>query len=152
MATWRAIADSDITAKLSADELESIRASAPDGTDPVAEAVAQVVDRVRGYVAAWPRNVMGPAGTVPARLMDAACALLVPALYGRTAGLMIDLNDVRREAAKSAEALLRDAARGLFAVELPEAGEESTLDAKSASAELAAGGGTTLRRGDLNGL
>ena len=108
MATWRAIADSDITAKLSADELESIRASAPEGTDPVAEAVAQVVDRVRGYVAAWPRNVMGPAGTVPARLMDAACALLVPALYGRTAGLMIDLNDVRKEAAKSAEALLRD--------------------------------------------
>jgi hypothetical protein len=149
---WRAITNQDILTKLSADELAQVRAQASEGTDPVSDAVALVVERVRGSIAANSKNTMGPEGTLPERLIDAAVALMVPALYGRTAGLLIDLNDVRKEAAKEATALLREVARGLFAVELPATGPVAEEDARSAAAELVSGGGPTLRRDDLAGL
>jgi hypothetical protein len=107
---------------------------------------------VRGYVAANARNVMGPAGTIPERLMGAAVALLVPDLYGRNAGLLLDLNDVRVKAAEAATAQLRDAARGLFAVELPADLADAGEDAKSAASELITKSASPLRRDDLAGL
>ena len=149
---WRAITESDLTAKVSADELTQIRATAAEGTDPVADAVALITERVRGHVAAHPSNVMGPEGMIPGRLVDAAVALLVPAIYGRTAGLLIDLNETRKEAAKSAETLLRDVARGLFAVELPDSPPATEEDSKSAAAELITQSCRPLRRDDLAGL
>jgi hypothetical protein len=150
--SWRAIAESDITSKISADELASIRASAPDGTNPVADSVTHVTNMVRGYVASNSRNVMGPEGTIPERLMGAACALLVPDLYGRTAGMLIDLNDVRVKAAEAATTLLRDVALGRFAVELPVGQTAANEDAKSASAQLITKSASPLRRDDLAGL
>lgn len=149
---WRAITDTDIKSKLSDDELAQIRANAKTGTDPVADSVRIITDKVRGFVAANSRNVMGPEGTIPERLMDSALALLVPDVYGRTAGLLIDLDGVRTDAAKAARELLRDVARGLFAIELPADTSASGEDAKSASAELVTSSAAPLRRDDLAGL
>ncbi len=149
---WRALTASDINTQLSATELASIRAQAASGTDPVSDSSALVAERVRGYVAAHPSNRLGAAGTLPERLIGAAVALLVLELYGRTAGLLIDLNDTRKKAAESAVTLLRDVAAGRFAVELPESGTESAEDAKSASAELVTASARPLLRDDLAGL
>jgi|GEM_PF-1351441 len=149
---WRAIRESDIDTRLSATELAGIRARAAEGTDPVAESMALVTERVRGHVAAQPANRLGPEGTLPERLIGAAAALLVVELYSRTAGLLIDLNETRKDAAKSAETLLRDVSRGAFAVELPAAGTESAEDAKAAAAELVTRSERPLLRRDLEGL
>ena len=149
---WRAVTDTDIKSKLSSEELAQIRASAEAGTDPVADSVRIITDKVRGFVAANSRNVMGPEGTIPERLIDAAVALLVVDVYGRTAGLLIDLSDTRKKAAESATSLLRDAARGLFAVELPADTPAAGEDAKSASAEVVTQSASPLRRDDLAGL
>lgn len=149
---WRAITDSDINTRLSASELASIRAQAARGTDPVADSVALVSERVRGHVAAHSANTLGPAGTVPERLIGAAVSLLVVELYSRTAGLLIDLSETRKKAAESADRLLMAVSRGEFAVERPESGTESDEDAHSSAAQLVTSSARPMLRDDLRGL
>jgi uncharacterized protein (DUF1501 family) len=148
---WRAITEADISTRISASELAGIRSRAGAGS-VLADSTALVTERVRGHVAAHAANRVGPAGTVPERLIGAATALLVVDLYSRTAGMLIDLSETRKEAAKSAETLLRDVSRGAFAVEQPDAGTESSEDAKSAAAELVTRSERPLLRDDLSGL
>lgn len=149
---WRAITEKDLLTKLSASELAGIRANAERGTDPVGDSSALVTEQVRGYVASNPSNAIGPAGTLPERLIGAAVALLVPELYGRTGGLLIDLSDVRKKAAESAERLLRDVAAARFAVEVPESGTATNEDAASAACSLVTQSAAPLRRDDLAGF
>lgn len=147
---WRKITEADLLTRLSANELDTIRSIAEGESrgDPVAEAVANVTAKVRGYIAGNRSNVIGPAGTIPETLIDVAVALLVVDLYGRSAGLLVDLNDVRKAAAQAAERTLRDVASGSFRVELPGASH----DFAGASAAEMASPSKPLRRDDLKGL
>lgn len=148
---WREITETDILTKLSKNELDTVKAAAPNG-DPVPGAIRMVSDRVRGSIAAHAANVMGAEGTIPERLMEAAVSLLVVQLYSANGGMLIDLNDTRAEAAKSAERQLERVADGKFAVELPGPVGTSDEDGKSASAELITKSANPLRRDDLAGL
>jgi len=149
---WRAITDTDIDAVLSSAELASLRAQATGGNDPIAECVRLVTDTVRGYISAHAANRLGPPGTLPERLIDAALALFIVRVYSRTAGLLIDLNDTRKAAAESATALLRDVAAGRFAVELPAEGTTSDEDNNASAVQLVTHSARPLRRDDLSGL
>lgn len=149
---WRAITEKDLLTQISESELAGIRANAKKGTDPVGDSIALITESVRGYVAANPSNAIGPAGTLPERLIRDAVALLVPELYGRTAGLLIDLSEVRKTAAESAERKMRDVAGKRFAVEVPESGTATTEDAASAACSLVTKSAAPLRRDDLAGF
>ena len=148
---WREITESDILLKLSKNELDTVRSVSTSG-DPVPGAIRMVAERIRGSIAANASNVMGAEGTIPERLMDAAASLLVVQLYSANGGMLIDLNDTRKGAAKSAERLLERVADGKYAVELPGPVGESAEDGKSASAELVTKSANPLRRDDLAGL
>jgi len=148
---WRAITEADILTQLSASELASIK-STSRGSDPVPPLLAAMAERVRGSVAANRSNIMGAEGTIPERLMSAAVSLLVIQLYAANAGLLVDLNETRKDAAKSAERMLERVADGKYAVELPGNVGESTEDGSSSSAELITSNPNPLRRQDLAGL
>lgn len=148
---WRKITDADVLVKMSRAELDGIKDRSESG-DPLPGAIRMVTERVRGSVAAHPANTMGAEGTIPERLMDAAVSLLVVDLYSTTAGLLIDLSDTRKDAAKNAARMLERVADGKFAVELPGTAGVSNEDAKSDSAELVTQSSNPLRRDDLAGL
>jgi hypothetical protein len=125
---WRAITETDLLQRISGDELEALRASAldDDQTDPVAEHISQTTELVRGYIAACSRNELGADGTIPERLIRAACDLLVVDVSSRSAGLLIDLNDTRKAARDAAIRLLEQVAACRFAIEQPDdAGDDS---------------------------
>lgn len=127
---WRAITESDVLQRISGDELSALRASAlADGQeDPVAEHIAQVTDLVRGYISACASNSLGPDGTLPERLIRAACDILVVDISTRSAGILIDLSETRKDARDAAVRLLEQVAACRYAIETPEeAGTETTM-------------------------
>lgn len=100
--------------------------------DPVPEVISQVVDEVRGYIAANAKNSLGPAGTLPPQLKQAAVSLAIWALAGRpgAAGKIVRSDD-RKEQKNDAIALLKAVARDEFKVEQPtELGTEVISDTK----------------------
>lgn len=119
--SWRAITEADLLTRISGPELSAIRAAAL-GTaqpDPVQATIDQVTLEVRGRVAACRANQLGSGDTIPDELLAHALAMIVVALMPRAAGLMIDANDARKDAAKRAESVLKDVARCDFAIEQP---------------------------------
>lgn len=125
---WRAITEADLLQRISGDELEALRAAALGTTqeDPVASHIDQTTELVRGYIGACSQNTLGPEGTLPERLILPACDLLVVDVGSRVAGMLIDLNETRKEARKAAVRLLENVAACRFAIEKPEtAGEDS---------------------------
>ena len=125
---WRAITEADLLQRLSGDELEAFRAASLGSAqgDPVQGAIEQVTEQVRGYIAAHSANTLGPAGTLPARLIRAACDLLVIDVSTRAAGTLIDPDGVRKRNADAATRLLEQVAGGDYAIEEPEeAGTDS---------------------------
>jgi len=146
---WRAISESDLLAKISGDELSALRdAALGDGQpDPVAAAIAQVTDMARGYIMSNPANAIGPAGTVPERIIGACVDILVVDIGSRVAGTILDPNDVRRTAKNNALTLLRDIAANRFAIEAA-----SGDDAQAAAVELAHAESVTATRDTLKGL
>ena len=115
---WVAITEADVVKVLAGPELDSYRSAAlEDGqADPVAPAIDAVTQEIHGYVQACARNVLGPDGTIPSRLLDCALALLavrIPARVGR------DPRPVRKDAAAAALAQLKDVAACKFMVDPP---------------------------------
>ena len=147
---WRTLIVGDLDAKLSPAELKVIEGSDSASTH-VASAISTMVDMVRGYVASSPHNYeMGTVGTIPERLMEPTLCALVPKLYSRSAGLLIDMNDVRKDEASEAIKLFRDVAGGRFRVEV--ATETSDEDSSSSVSVVQAGTGSDLTFDNLKGL
>lgn len=113
---WRSISEADIRSVLSDSELAALsRAAGPDGaSERIAAQVEAVVGTVRGHVAANPRNALGPAGTVPDTLRQAALAILAVDIPAQMAGLNLDPKGVRKDAKRDALALLRSVADNKF--------------------------------------
>jgi hypothetical protein len=117
---WSAITEAALVTHISGKELEALRAAAlADGqVDPVQPSIDQVTDTVRGYIAACARNTLGDAGTLPSKLVDAACALIVSAVISRVPGY--PLSDERRLAREGAIRLLERVSDCKFAIEDPD--------------------------------
>lgn len=118
---WRTVTEQDLLQKFSSDELEALRSAglASGQADPIAGHIVQLVNFVQGYIAANPANTVGPAGMLPERLILPAIDCLLVDVSSRVAGLLIDLNDTRKQARKDALTLFAQVASGHYAVEQP---------------------------------
>ena len=127
--SWTTLTDAHIASVLSISELAQIRTAleAEDATDPVATAAARIVQRIRGDVAASGKYALSAVTTtIPDRLVDAACALLVGAFLAHPESGVIDNEaKTRADAVKSAERLLERVARGEYAIEDPDSGSDA---------------------------
>jgi hypothetical protein len=84
---WRAITEADVETVLLGPELESFRsvAGAADGTadDKLAEIIATVTDECRAHIEDCATNKLGPAGTLPERVIHHALAIIRTRLLSR---------------------------------------------------------------------
>lgn len=150
---WRGLTRNDIKAKLSGGELEAIEAQLEaTGDVQLADLMEQTTNRVRGFIAAYSGNILGPGGTLPERLVSDAVAYMIPELYGHSAGLLIDLSETRKLAAERAEKLFRDVSRGFYAIETPAIMPETPEDTPKASVELISSNPSQLTRNEMKGL
>ena len=93
---------------------------APGQPDPVAGVLTATIDLVRGYIGGCQRNVLGPEGTIPDKLVKPAVDMAVMTVMSRAGGRVQDPDGVRKEANRTAIQLMRDVASCAFMIERPE--------------------------------
>jgi len=147
---WITLVEADVVSRLSSPETVALKSAAlaTGQADPLAEIVSQVVQEVRGYVAANRANQLGAGETIPDRLKSAALALIRWRLVNRlpVKGL---LTDERRRELEDAMTLLRDVAAGRFAIDAP---ATLTDEVESATAPSLTARTRTFTRDDEDGL
>jgi len=151
---WITLTEEDVQRRLTAAELTALKtaakASSQDADDILNEAIADVVKRVRGYVAACQRNTLGEGVTIPDELRGSALALVRDYLFTRLPGLK-GLNDqIRQKESERALAELRDVAACKFAIVPPET--EAGDQAAGAGVELADSRDREATRDKTSGL
>lgn len=113
-----------IAQRLAAPELDALKSAAiaddQNGDELVSEAAARVCANVRGFIGACAKNTLGPDGTLPEELLDAALALAVHQIATRLPGMEALLDERRNASREEALALLRDVAACRFALVQPE--------------------------------
>lgn len=137
--------------KLTGTEVQAVMAQKQAGSsDPFVEQIEATVNEVRGRVAANRGNAVGESGTIPATLKDAACAII---RYRVLSLLPVKiLTTPQRETEyKAALELLRDVAKGTFAVEQPET-VTSEVTAPAATVEVVSAPARRYTREKLDGL
>jgi phage gp36-like protein len=122
--SWSGITPESLATRLSQAELEALGTQQLDvwQADPVQEILTQVTDEIRGYIAVNAFNRVGPADTLPTQLHSAALAIARYRLLGRlAAGKSADDlgGEFRQRDYDDAIRLLRDVAKGDYAVEQP---------------------------------
>jgi phage gp36-like protein len=127
---WTTITTDLVKTRLAGAEVTSLQtaALASGQTDPLPEIVTQVVDEVRGYVAAG-GYTLGAAATIPSKLISATLAITRFRLATRLPRFPFD--DNRRREYEDAIRLLNRVADGKFAVEEPTTTDTETLGAPS---------------------
>jgi hypothetical protein len=129
---WTNIDEDDVLTVVSHAELTAFRStslrpsssSSSAQADPLAPVIAQVVDLVRGYVAAHRRNRMGAAGTVPARLLPVALDLIAIRIGSRVGK---GPEEVRAKQRDNAMSILEKVAAGQYGVDQPDGSEADPL-------------------------
>jgi len=129
---WISITTADIQTRLAGAEVEALRtaALADDQADPLPEIVSQVVDEVRGYVAAG-GYTLGDGETVPSKLFSATLAMVRFRCATRLPGYQMDEN--RRREYEDAIRLMERVADGRYAVEEPAAASSEVIGGQSPS-------------------
>ena len=117
---WNALQESDVLTVLAGPELSAYRtaALAAGQPDPVAEQITNVTNMVRGYIAAWLANTLGPEGTIPDKLLQSAVDILAVKIPMRAAGK--NPTESRERAQAEAMKILRDVSIGRFKIEVPD--------------------------------
>ena len=130
---WITLNESHVATRLTGPELAACRSAAlaPGQANPLPEIVRQVINEVRGYIAANRQNTLGAGETVPDKLESCALAIIRYRLADRLP-LKSLLTQERVSENEAAIRLLRDVAKGDFAVEEPtEAATEPLAGAAS---------------------
>ena len=122
---WTTIVADDVSYSLTDVEYKAYttRFLAPGQSSPLPDIIEKVVNHVRGYVAANASNTLGPAGTIPDKLLDAAVIIIRHRLLTR---MRIKIDEDRRKEYEGAEDLLKTVAAGKFAIEEPETASSET--------------------------
>jgi phage gp36-like protein len=132
---WQTVTDSDIVTRLAGAEIDALRetALADDQSDPVPEIVDQVVEEVRGYVAAG-GYTLGAGATIPGKLLSAALAIC---RFRAATRLPTEafLTESRKTEYRDAVRLLERVADGKFAIEEPAEASDETSSGPSPSFE-----------------
>ncbi len=132
---WISIETADVQRSLSGAELSALQSAAlaSGQTDPIPTVIADVVNEIRGYIAACAANTLGASGTIPDKLKNAALARIRYEAFTRlpvTRGL---LTEDRVDANKAALVLFRDVAACRFAIEEPTTADTETISSPSPS-------------------
>lgn len=148
---WRRITESDIVTRISGTELETFRSLllGEGQDDPVDYYIDQVTDLARGSIAGNPSNTLGAAGTIPQKLIGPCVDLIVIEIMKRCGGVLVDPNDARKEAARTAMQIFQRVEKGLFAIEEPEEASDETHGMPSPSIS---GGTAKFRRDQQDGI
>ena len=146
--SWIALTEADLLTVLSGPELASYRSAALEAgqADPVAPTLTQVIDLVRGYVAASPAGCLGAGETIPQKLRAPALDLLafrIPNRVGLSAG------ETRQRLHDQALRLLEQVAAGRYQIEQP---AEYAGEAESAPSPLMTARVRQFTRQDQDGI
>ncbi|KAF0093435.1 MAG: hypothetical protein E1N59_2836 [Puniceicoccaceae bacterium 5H] len=148
--SWIQITEADVLTVLNAREIEKYRtvATAAGQADPVLETIKQVVDEVRGYVAACDHNELAAGDTIPSNLLQAALHLITVRIPAR-----VDqkVSETRMDLYNAALVLLRQVAACKFRVEQPEGATDDTF-ATGAAVTVVKKTTPLATRDSLNGL
>ena len=127
---WIAITTDDIKTRLAGAEVAALQtaALASGQTNPLPGIVSQVVDEIRGYVAAG-GFTLGSGETVPSKLLSATLAMVRFRIATRLPKFPFDEN--RKLEYEDAIRLMGRVADGKFAVEEPTTADTETLGAPS---------------------
>lgn len=118
--SWITLAESDVQARLAGAELTALKtaALASGQTNPLTPIIAQVIQEVRGYVAACGNNRLGEGSTIPQELENDALAIIRYRLATRLPVSSL-LNDARKEEYRDALRKLERVADCRFRIEQP---------------------------------
>lgn len=146
--SWQTITSTNVKTRLAGAELTALQtaALATGQTDPLVDVIAQVVDEVRGYISANPKNTLGAAATIPAKLLGAALAIIRYRLATRLPAKSF-LTEDRVKENDAAIRLLEQVAANKFAIEDPTSGDRSGVAFQQASTPT-----RTATRTKLSGL
>ena len=130
---WTTLTATDVKTKLTGAEVTACQtaALASGQTDPLVEIVEQVVDEVRGYIAAG-GFTLGDGTTVPSKLVSATLAIIRYRLATRLPVKTL-LTTERVEENKEAIRLLERVSDGKFVVEEPTTASSEALSAGTPS-------------------
>ncbi|MDD2241312.1 MAG: hypothetical protein PHI93_11750 [Kiritimatiellae bacterium] len=133
--TWRRITEADILSRMSDTELTTFRSLllGDNQEDPIDYYVDQITDLARGSIAGNAANSLGAAGTIPQKLIGPCVDLIVIEIMKRCGGVLVDPNDARKEAARTAMQILQRVEKGLFAIEEPDEVSDEVIGSPSPS-------------------
>lgn len=135
---WISLTRDDLRGRLSKPELQRLpdvaRASGITAEQLLAAAIDEVVREVRGYVAV--HNTLGPSGTLPDELENAALALIRRVIFGRVPGVDDLFGDIRKSEVADAQSLLRRVATAQFRIVAPESPAPQAQQAGAASPSI----------------
>jgi hypothetical protein len=127
--SWITLTVADVARKLTGPELEACRTAAIEAAqpDPVPLLIEDAVGKIRGYCATCSRNKLGPANTIPERLVDTALVLIRWSALNRMPDVGLT-TEARRTEYTDAISLLKEVAACDFTIEAPDspAGEENS--------------------------
>ena len=139
MPNWIRIETADVYSALQAPELDSLRTAALAVTqgDPVLDAIAVVVPRVRGFIASHPGNKIDQDATlIPPELFQDAVWLVIQALKIRL-GDAVPFSDSQKTILTRAESDLHQVALGDLRVSIPQNPETTPSIQSGGGAEIA---------------
>jgi hypothetical protein len=126
---WITPSETHLRTRLSGPEIQAFKtaALASGQSNPIPDLLEEVVNRIRGDVAACEQNVLGPDGTIPDKLLGACLSIAVIEVMARAAGTVLDPEQARREAARNAERLLERVAACKFAIDVPDVQSDEVI-------------------------
>lgn len=149
LAVWRAPAERDLAASISASEIEAYRSAAADEAahgDPITALLERGVAFVRGYLRANRAIVMGPAGTLPESLIAPCMDFVAYDVVKRTPrGNTEDRRTARQDAVK----LFERVQAGAYDVESYQSQEDAGA---GVSSQLAASSRRRVTAQSMDGL
>lgn len=149
---WRAITEADVETVLLGPELDSFRsiAGAADGTDDdkLAEIIATVTDECRAHIEDCATNKLGPAGTLPERVIHHALAIIRTRLLSR---INAEETEVRAREYKDAVAFFHRVSECKAKIEKPEP-DEIVEESNTPSMETVISSEPKMGKAQLGGL
>lgn len=152
--SWTALIAADVKGRLTKPEYTALTTVARqvDQTPEtiIADAIANVTTKVRGYVAGCAKNTLGETGTIPDELKSAALALLRDYLFTTYPELKSLYGEARQKETERAIGELKDAANCKLAIVPP----ETAADAQAAGTAIEEVSSRTriAKRENLSGL
>jgi hypothetical protein len=118
--SWTTLAESDVLTRLTGAELTATKSAAlaSGQSSPLADILTQVIQEVRGRVAACSQNRLGDGATIPAELRGAALDIVRYRLLTRLPVASL-VTSARETEYRDALSLLRDVASCQFRIEQP---------------------------------